>query len=146
MHNRAARGERHPETFDFLGFTHFCRKTRKGDFGLERKPAAKRVTHTLKHIKEELRRRTHHDVYDVARWLGQVIRGWLGYYAMPTSSLWCSHFVAGIQRIWLKILRRRSQYDRFSRERMARICKACWPPVRIAHPWPDNRFAVKHLR
>ena len=44
MANRRARGERRPETFDFLGFTHYCRKTRNGGFGLGRKPIAKRVT------------------------------------------------------------------------------------------------------
>ena len=32
--DRRARGERRPETFDFLGFTHYCRTTRKGRFGL----------------------------------------------------------------------------------------------------------------
>ena len=47
MANRRAH-ERRPETFDFLGFTHFCRKTRNGGFGLGRKPIAKRVTRTLK--------------------------------------------------------------------------------------------------
>ena len=46
-HNRKARGEDPPETFDFLGFTHYCRRTRSGDFGLGRKPIAKRVNRTL---------------------------------------------------------------------------------------------------
>ena len=38
--NRRQRGERRPETFDFLGLTHYCRKTRGGQFGLGRKPIA----------------------------------------------------------------------------------------------------------
>ena len=48
MADRRARGERRPETFDFLGFTHYCKKKRNGKFGLGRKPIAKRVTRTLK--------------------------------------------------------------------------------------------------
>ena len=48
MADRRARGERRPETFDFLGFTHYCKKKRNGNFGLGRKPIAKRVTRTLK--------------------------------------------------------------------------------------------------
>ena len=48
MANRAKRGEGRPETFDFLGFTHYCRTTRNGGFGLGRKPVAKRVRRTLK--------------------------------------------------------------------------------------------------
>ena len=38
--NRRARGERRPETFDFLGFTHYCRTTRNAKFGLGRKSVA----------------------------------------------------------------------------------------------------------
>ncbi len=44
--NRLARGEGRPETFDFLGFTHYCRKDRKGRFGLGRKPIRKRMNRT----------------------------------------------------------------------------------------------------
>ena len=144
--NRSARGESRPETFDFLGFTHYCRKDRKGKFGLGRKPIAKRVSRTLKRIKAELRRRMHQDVYEIARWLGQVIRGWLGYYAVPTSGAFLNSFVHRIKAIWLKMLRRRSQRDRFSGSRLDRIVCTCWPPVRILHPWPNHRYAVKHLR
>ena len=86
MANRRARGERRPETFDFLGFTHYCKKTRNGRFGLGRKPIAKRVTRTLKRLKERLRARMHEDVHETAQWLGQVVNGWLNYYAVPTSS------------------------------------------------------------
>ena len=72
--NLRARGGR-PETFDFLGFTHYCRKTRRGRFGLGRKPAAKRVRRTLRRIADVLRRRMHHDLHEVARWLGRVVNG-----------------------------------------------------------------------
>ena len=48
MADRRARGERRPETFDFLGFTHYCKKKRNGKFGLGRKPIAKRVTRRVR--------------------------------------------------------------------------------------------------
>ena len=51
--NRRARGERRPETFDFLGLTHYCRTTRNGKFGLGRKPVGKRVDQTLRRIGAE---------------------------------------------------------------------------------------------
>lgn len=143
-HNRSARGEGRPETFDFLGFTHYCRKTRKGYFGLGRKPIAKRVNRTLNRIKAELLRRMHHNIYDVARWLGQVIRGWLGYYAVPTSCTLLQSFVNHIKAMWLKCLQRRSQRDHFCGTRLNRIVLDYWPPVQILHPWPDQRFAVKY--
>ena len=67
--NRQRRGQGRQETFDFLGFTYYCTKTRKGNFRLGRKPVAKRMIRTLKRIKEVLRRRMHHDVVATAKWL-----------------------------------------------------------------------------
>ena len=116
--DRRARGLGRPETFDFLGFTHYCTKTRSGRFGLGRKPAAKRMSRTLKRIAEVLRRRRHHDPHEVARWLGRVVNGWLNYYAVPTSSRFLRSFTYILKRIWLKALRRRAQRDRFSWQRL----------------------------
>ena len=91
--NRRERGEGRPETFDFLGFTHYCRTTHEGRFGLGRKPVAKRMRRTLQAVKAELRRRMHADPVVTGRWLGRVLRGWLGYYAVPTSAPSLSRFV-----------------------------------------------------
>ena len=146
MGNRKKRGERRPETFDFLGFTHYCRKTRKGRFGLGRKPIAKRMTRTLRRIGEVLRRWINGKVRDVADWLGSVVRGWLGYYAVPTSYRYLNVFIQRLKRMWLKVLRRRSQKDRFTWERLERLTEAKWGRIKILHPWPNKRFAVKHLR
>ena len=55
--NRRQRGVGKPETFDFLGFTHYCTTTRRGRFRLGRKPVAKRVNRTLARIDEVLRKR-----------------------------------------------------------------------------------------
>ena len=143
---RRARGLGRPETFDFLGFTHYCRKTRKGRFGLGRKPIAKRMTRTLQGIAQVLSKRMHGDVRDTARWLGRVLSGWLNYYAVPTSYRYLHRFVARLKRTWLHTLRRRSQKDRFSWMRLEALCARAWPKVRIVHPWPNQRFAVKHRR
>ena len=144
--NRRARGEGRPETFDFLGLTHYCRKDRKGRFGLGRKPVRNRMNRTLKRIKEELRRRWHEDVMDTGHWLGRVLRGWLNYYAVPTSFPYLKQFVWRLRRIWIRTLRRRSQKDRFSWDRLLAISNKLWPKLRIVHPWPTKRFAVRHRR
>ena len=62
MRDRRKRGQGRPETFDFLGLTHYCTETRRGNFMLGRKPVAKRMRRTLKRIKEALRRRRHDSV------------------------------------------------------------------------------------
>ncbi len=145
--NRRARGESRPETFDFLGFTHFCTRTRKGRYRLGRKPIAKRASRALRRIAEILRKRWHHDIWEVGEWLGDVYRGWLNYYGVPGSSRWLRKFRRRLQRVWMKAIRRRSHRARnFKWGRMERMSDKLWPRARILHPWPDKRFAVKHSR
>ena len=141
--DRAKRGEGRPETFDFLGFTHYCRTQRNGRFGLGRKPVAKRMRRTLQAIKAELRKRMHANPKVTGRWLGRVLRGWLGYYAVPTSAPSLSRFVWFLRRLWLRVLHRRSQRGYFSWERLNALCRELWPRVTILHPWPSERFAVR---
>ena len=57
--NRRARGDGKPETFNFLGFTHSCGKTRKGWFTVLRQTVRQRWQAKLKAVKAELRRRLH---------------------------------------------------------------------------------------
>ena len=78
--DRRRRGERKPETFDFLGFTHYCAKTRKGRFRLGRKPSAKRMNRTLRRVGERLWRQRHADHWEVGKWLSRVLNGWLNYF------------------------------------------------------------------
>ena len=100
------------------------------------------MNRTLKRIKIELRRRMHDDVMDTGRWLGRVLRGWLNYYAVPTSYRYLSRFVRQLRRTWLRVLRHRSQKDRFSWPWLLALSAKLWPKLRIVHPWPTTRFAV----
>ena len=143
MRNRRQRGQRKPETFDFLGFTHYCTKDRNGSFQLGRKPMAKRMTRTLKRIAEALCRRRHRPKAETARWLGRVIDGWLNYYAVPTSFRWLARFIHCVKRLWLRTLRRRSQKDRHSWGALQRLVDTHWPRPTIRHPWPSQRLAVR---
>ncbi len=115
-----------------------------GKFGLGRKPIAKRANRTLKAIKERLRMRMHDDPAQTGQWLGLVLRGWLGYYAVPTSSTYLKSFKYELERQWLRSLRRRSQHDRFPWGRLRALSTAHLPTVSILHPWPADRIAVKH--
>jgi len=144
--NRRVRGQRRPETFDFLGFTHYCAKDRGGGFQLGRKPVAKRVSRTLRRIKEELRRRRHRGVDELGRWLGQVLNGWLNYFAVPTSFRHLQRFAARLKRLWHRSLRRRSQKDRTGWDEMDQLIATYWPKLTIRHPWPSQRLAVNPTR
>ena len=83
---RAQRGLGKPETFNFLGFTLICGKSRRGNFLLKRKTRRDRMRAKLREIKEELRRRMHQPIPEQGQWLRQVVTGFFAYHAVPTNS------------------------------------------------------------
>jgi len=144
--NRERRGLGKPETFDFLGFTHVCGRSRRGGFLLRRHSRRDRMRAKLKELKEELRRRRHDTIPEQGRWLKQVVAGWYNYHAVQTNFAALRSFHYHLVARWRRSLKRRSQRDYLSWQRMHAIAKRWLPPVRILHPWPSERFAVKHPR
>jgi group II intron reverse transcriptase/maturase len=140
--DRRARGLGKPETFDFLGFTHICGRTRGGDFLLLRRTMRTRVRTKLKEVKTELMRRRHLPIPEQGKWLASVVRGHYAYYAVPTNVFAVSAFSYWVVRLWHRALSRRSQKGRVSWTRMARYQARWIPPARVLHPWPEQRFDV----
>ena len=88
---RAERGEGKPETFDFLGFTHFCTRSRNwGSFVIGRKTIKKRMRAKLLAIKIELRKIMHDPIAKTGAWVKQMLKGHLNYFAVSGNhpSLW----------------------------------------------------------
>src|SRR5215471_5425271 len=144
--NRKQRGLSRPDTFAFLGFTFICSKSRRGFFQLQRKTRRDRLQAKLQEIKAELRLRMHQTIPDQGHWLKQVVTGHFAYYAVPTNSRALSAFRHYVTDLWRRTLRRRSQQDGFTWDRMTKLADDWLPAPRILHPWPDQRFAVKHPR
>ena len=141
--SRKARGLGKPETFQFLGFTHVCAKTRKsGRFKLKRITDSKRVRAKLRANRLEMRRRMHQPIPEQGRWLASVLRGHYQYYAVPDNSAALSAFRKRLIRHWLWSLRRRSQRGTMTWERMWRLADQWLPQPQILHPWPEQRFAA----
>jgi RNA-directed DNA polymerase len=143
--NRARRGDRKPETFDFLGFTHICAKTRNGRFKLKRITIKKKMRAKLSSVKTEIRRRWHHSIPEQGRWLASVLAGHYRYYAVPDNIRALQAFREAVIRVWLKALRRRSQRSRMPWERIRRFAERWLPLPRIHHPWPTTRFDARTL-
>lgn len=143
---RKRRGLGKPETFKFLGFTFICGKSRRGAFLLQRKTCGDRMRARLKEIKVQLRARMHDAIPEQGRWLKAVVTGYFAYHAVPMNSRALGAFRHHVTDLWRRTLRRRSQKDKRTWERMAEIAAYWLPPPRILHPWPDQRFAVKHPR
>ncbi len=143
---RQRRGLGKPETFTFLGFIHICGKSRRGAFQLQRKTRGDRMRTTLQEIKAQLRARMHDAIPAQGRWLKAVVTGYFAYHAVPTNSRALGAFRYHGTNLWRRTLRRRSQKDGLTWERMAKIAAEWLPRPRILHPWPAQRFAVKHPR
>jgi RNA-directed DNA polymerase len=144
--DRARRGLGKPETFNFLGFTFICGKSRRGKFLLMRKTRRDRMRAKLAEIKEEMRRRRHQPIPEQGTWLGQVVTGFFNYHAVPTNHRSLRAFRDHVVNLWRRSLRRRGQRDKTKWERIKKLADDWLPKPRILHPWPRDRFAVKHPR
>jgi RNA-directed DNA polymerase len=140
---RAARGVGKPETFDFLGFTHMCAKTKTGRFWIKRKTISKRMRAKLADVKDQLKARRHHSIPEQGRWVGSVVRGHFAYYAVPGNSDALEAFRAGVIHHWFNTLRRRSQRTCLTWDRMRRLVLRWLPSTRILHPLPYARFDAR---
>ena len=143
---RKRRGLGKPETFNFLGFTFICGKTRAGKFQLQRKTRRDRMRTKLRMIKEEMWRRMHQPIPIQGKWLWHVVRGYFNYHAVPTNFRALVAFRTEIAKRWHRVLTRRSERTTLNWERMKRLIGEWLPRPRILHPWPDKRFAVSYPR
>ena len=115
-------------------------------FLLCRKTRSDRMRAKLREIKEGLRRRRRRPIPEQGAWLRRVVAGFFAYHAVPTNSRALRAFRNGVEFLWLRSLQRRSQWDRTTWERIKRLAGEWLPEPRILHPWPFQRFAVKHPR
>ncbi|WP_352722112.1 group II intron reverse transcriptase/maturase [Mesorhizobium sp. M0306] len=144
--NRKRRGLSKPETFSFLGFIFICGRSRPGKFLVKRKTWRDRMRAKLQAIKQELRQRMYQPIPDQGKWLGQVVKGYFNYHAVPTNSQALVTFRFFLTELWSRTLRRRSQKDAMTWERITRLANDWLPKPRILHPWPHQRFAVNYPR
>jgi group II intron reverse transcriptase/maturase len=137
-------GQGRPETFDFLGFTHFCtRSWITGSFVIGRRTIKKRMLARLQAIKMELRRRWHDPIAKTGAWLNKVLTGHLNYFAVPLNARSVAWFFARVRDLWRRTLRRRSQRSYMNWEKMRRLVDLFFPPSRILHPMPCHRFDAR---
>ena len=144
--NRKQRGAGKPETFTFLGFTHYCGRNSNGTFVVWRRTAAKRMRAKLLEIKQELRRKMHEPVGVVGGWLKRVVEGYYRYYAVPGNIVALGRFRDRLCRLWRTVIRRRSQKRKPGWNRLRAIFERWIPRPHILHPYPNVRFDVTHPR
>jgi group II intron reverse transcriptase/maturase len=143
---RSRCGEGKPETFDFLGFTHVCGKTRSGKFVVLRRTMRKRFGSKLKALRAELKRRMHKPWWEQADWLASVLNGHYRYYGVPLNYRALARMRHAVIGLWHDALCRRSQRTRMTWERVKRLAERWLPKPRIWHLYPEDRFAREHPR
>ena len=97
-------------------------------------------------VSQALRRRMHQSIPEQGKWLKQVATGYFVYHAVPTNSAALVTFRDEIIARWRWVLHRRSQKSALTWIRMKKLADDWLPKPRILHPWPNQRFAVKHPR
>ncbi len=140
--NRRGRGQGKPETFNFLGFTHICGKTRRGMFTVLRQTVRRRLLAKLHEVKAELRRRMHLPIPEQGAYVRSVVSGHLRYFGVPRNGPAIRLFRQEVGRLWHQGLSRRSQTPGLPWRRMTRYLTRWLPPARICHPYPLVRLGV----
>lgn len=131
---RPAEGSK-PETFDFLGFTHYWGQTKEKWWVVKRKTARSRLRRALKGIAEFCKENRHIPVSEQYEKLCQKIRGHFNYFGVATNWRSLGQLRYHATRTWRAWLNRRSQRARMAWDKMNRLLKRYpLPKVRIVHP------------
>src|SRR5437867_2263317 len=140
--DRRQRGGGKPETFNFLGFTHSCAKTRAGKFTVLRQTMRTRLRVKLGEVKAELRRRLHDPIPEQGAYLRSVVTGHVRYFGVPMNGPALHAFRFAVGWTWWRALRRRSQCHRITARRLRSLVARWLPTPRICHPYPLVRLGV----
>ena len=133
---RAKRGLGRPETFNFLGFTHYGGKTRAGQFIVRCLTERGRMVRKLKVLREQMKQRRHLRLRAQHAWLSAVLRGHYAYYGITGNVSRLGSFLRQVQRAWRWVLSRRSQRGTWSWSRFAQLLQVlALPQPHIVHRW-----------
>jgi group II intron reverse transcriptase/maturase len=125
-----------PATFDFLGFTHVCARSRRGKFTIHVRTLRKRLRRSVKAVAQWCRQHRHDPVEDQAAALNAKLRGHYQYYGRPTNYHCLWQFYRLVRRLWHKWLTRRTRGKPLpwrDFEHLLALNPLCRP--RICHAW-----------
>jgi RNA-directed DNA polymerase len=121
--NRKRSGEGKPETFDFLGFTHYCSKSRKGYFRLKRKTSKKKFRAKLKLFTEWVKQNRNLKKKELIEKLNVKLAGYYRYYGITDNFMAMDRFWRKIVRTVFIWLNRRSQRKSYTWKRFYDMLK-----------------------
>ena len=143
--NAYKRGEK-PKEFTFLGFTHYCGKTKEGYFKVKRRTSRKKLGQSLRELTDWARKARHVlKKGQMLRWARMKVIGHLSYYAITDNLERCSYYVYRATRIVFKWLNRKSQRKAYTWEGFKQaLAWVGWPTVRVRKDLNPCRRAAAH--
>lgn len=123
------------ETFDFLGWTHYWGKTRKGQWMMKHKTMRKRLSRALKRMNQWMRLVRHQEIEKQQEALKDKLKGHYNYYGVSGNSKALKSFLYQTERLWRKWLGRRSQRAKRNWEWFAQLLQT--------YPLPQPRIKVR---
>lgn len=106
---RKGSGGNGSEGFDFLGFSHYWAKSRKGFWVVKQKTSQSRFTRSLQRTREWCRTNRHMPLREQHQILVQKLKGHYGYFGITGNSPALGRFCHEVKKGWWKWLKRRSQ-------------------------------------
>lgn len=132
--NRKSQGLGKPETFSFLGFTHYCDQSRTGKFRVKRKTEASKFQMKVIAFREWIKKVRNLPISDIFRQVRIKLLGHYAYYGITDNLKMIRTFYDIVIRLLFKWLNRRSQRRSFSRDKFKQYLKL--------HPLPLPRIYV----
>ncbi len=123
-----------PDTFNFLGFTHYCGKSRKGVFRVKRKTSRKKFSNSIVRTKEWLKQHRSLPVPDIMDVLSRKLLGYYRYYGITDNSSALERYKSRVEELLFKWLNRRSQRKSFKWDKFKRLLRK--------YPLPEPRIYV----
>ena len=113
---RCRKAGRKPETFTFLGFTHYCSKSRNGKFRVKRKTSRKKFAKKCKEVHREIAKMRTLPLGQIIKKLNQILTGYYHYYGITDNSKGIDDFCFRVRRSLFYWLNRRSQKKSYTWE------------------------------
>ena len=133
-----------PQTFDFLGFTHYWEKTRRGGYAVQRQTKGKKFRAALANIADWCKQHRHEPVVQQHRKLSAKVRGHYAYYGIRGNFAALARFRHEVRRLWHYWLNRRSrERNGDQRRRLWKLLTEHFPlpPARIVHGATTHQLA-----
>lgn len=140
VENNKRKGKGKPETFEFLGFTHFCSQSKQGTFRVKRKTSAKKMRAKLKECKEWFKINRNKDIHTILDRLRRSLNGYFNYYCITDNTRSVRNFIDRVKLLFFKWMNRRSQRKSFNFEKFGLFLK------KFPFPTPKVKVNIYDLR